>query len=527
MEKLYNRTYWKNAPDNTTPLNAENLDNIEAGIDGLDDRVVELKSDLSEEVTKRNEAISDAVNTEKERAILRENEIEALFTAPTEEAVSKWLDEHPEATTTVQDNSLTIDKMVVGALGYVTPEMFGYVEGEDCSVIIEQMCNQYDTISFNNKTYNFKTPLKLRNNITLIGASKQGTVLYFEDGIDGVQLNHSVCIKNLTISCDGKCILNKTNENTAYNLASVCENIKLIGRSDEAIGMYLYSKKDGVNPYGSYNLTFENIEMRGSFNNAIEFFNDVTTNEQECWTNDVKFMNIFIDKANTVLKSSWNTDVIPLTELASRNERIYLNNVNAQYVSGYTKNIVTGHNLWEFTLDNCRFFDYYHLIYDDVLPYYVFNGKENMCRINLGEQSEINIASTAPLSRYISFINTDNFDVTFYKTVYSLIAQPNRTLFATVKNGNNNVGYLKQIITNNLDTIWDDYSYMAEGGVLEYSARNGLELVIGFETEGGGGVQFYMCTSLATSPVPVLKSRLKYGNKWLRWCNVSVIDGGA
>lgn len=48
MEKLYKRTYWKNAPDKTTPVNAVNLDNIEAGIDGLDDRVIELKSDLSQ-----------------------------------------------------------------------------------------------------------------------------------------------------------------------------------------------------------------------------------------------------------------------------------------------------------------------------------------------------------------------------------------------------------------------------------------------------------------------------------------------
>lgn len=41
--------------------------------------------------------------------------------------IDKWLDEHPEATTTVQDYSLTIDKMVIGTLGYVTPEMFGAV----------------------------------------------------------------------------------------------------------------------------------------------------------------------------------------------------------------------------------------------------------------------------------------------------------------------------------------------------------------------------------------------------------------
>lgn len=44
-----------------------------------------------------------------------------------EEDINKWLNEHPEATTTVQDHSLTIDKMVIGALGYVTPEMFGAV----------------------------------------------------------------------------------------------------------------------------------------------------------------------------------------------------------------------------------------------------------------------------------------------------------------------------------------------------------------------------------------------------------------
>lgn len=39
--------------------------------------------------------------------------------------ITSWMNEHPEATTSVQDHSLTIDKMVVGTLGYVTPQMFG------------------------------------------------------------------------------------------------------------------------------------------------------------------------------------------------------------------------------------------------------------------------------------------------------------------------------------------------------------------------------------------------------------------
>lgn len=43
----------------------------------------------------------------------------------TEQAINKWLDDHPEATTTVADNSLSIVKMIKGTLGYVTPSMFG------------------------------------------------------------------------------------------------------------------------------------------------------------------------------------------------------------------------------------------------------------------------------------------------------------------------------------------------------------------------------------------------------------------
>lgn len=41
--------------------------------------------------------------------------------------IEDWLDNHPEATTTVQDESLTYKKLVTGTLGYVTPEMFGAV----------------------------------------------------------------------------------------------------------------------------------------------------------------------------------------------------------------------------------------------------------------------------------------------------------------------------------------------------------------------------------------------------------------
>lgn len=51
------------------------------------------------------------------------------FAAPTDEqvgsAISEWLDNHPEATTTVQNWSLTAEKFVKGSLGYITPQMYG------------------------------------------------------------------------------------------------------------------------------------------------------------------------------------------------------------------------------------------------------------------------------------------------------------------------------------------------------------------------------------------------------------------
>ena len=45
--------------------------------------------------------------------------------AQTAEAVSDWLDDHPEATTTVEDFSLTANKLVKGTLGWVIPQQFG------------------------------------------------------------------------------------------------------------------------------------------------------------------------------------------------------------------------------------------------------------------------------------------------------------------------------------------------------------------------------------------------------------------
>lgn len=85
---------------------------------------------LSEEIGDEATARKTAITQERNRAIARENEIEGLFALPTQEAVDKWLNEHPEATTTVLDASLGVEKFTEDAKkhvvkDYVTPQMFG------------------------------------------------------------------------------------------------------------------------------------------------------------------------------------------------------------------------------------------------------------------------------------------------------------------------------------------------------------------------------------------------------------------
>lgn len=125
----------------TTGINKEDLLIVEDGqgtkkgtVQQLDEalEVSKLKEDLSNEVTNRNAAVS----TERTRAISVENtkiskpttmdnnkfprakngDVEWVEQGlPTDEqttnAVKGWLDEHPEATTTVQNNTLDIEKM--------------------------------------------------------------------------------------------------------------------------------------------------------------------------------------------------------------------------------------------------------------------------------------------------------------------------------------------------------------------------------------------------------------------------------
>ncbi len=58
MQKIYNRTYWENFPSEKTAIDAMRLNNVEAGIDNLDDRVVAMDA-AKVDLTKANELVKE------------------------------------------------------------------------------------------------------------------------------------------------------------------------------------------------------------------------------------------------------------------------------------------------------------------------------------------------------------------------------------------------------------------------------------------------------------------------------------
>ena len=114
---------------------AEKINKHTTDISILSEDVKNVHTDLNDSVDSLNGSLGTLkadLQDETDRAEAEEARIEALFTAPTQEAVDNWLNTHPEATTTVQDGSLTDSKfsnalMLKTIKDYVTPQMYGGV----------------------------------------------------------------------------------------------------------------------------------------------------------------------------------------------------------------------------------------------------------------------------------------------------------------------------------------------------------------------------------------------------------------
>lgn len=58
MQKIYSRTYWENFPSEKSAVNATHLNNLETGVDNLDDRLVAMDA-AKVDLTKANELVQE------------------------------------------------------------------------------------------------------------------------------------------------------------------------------------------------------------------------------------------------------------------------------------------------------------------------------------------------------------------------------------------------------------------------------------------------------------------------------------
>ena len=150
----------------------------------------------------------------------------------TNNAVMSWLNEHPEATTTVQDHSLNINKMIIGTLGYVTPEMFGAVgDGvtDDAEALTRAIETGYPIKGMKGLKYAVKSQLIFYDNCNienihlLVNAQIESAIKYSK---------RNTIISNVQIECNNMAsygILGSSDEPTDTLKFAIIKNCTVIG----------------------------------------------------------------------------------------------------------------------------------------------------------------------------------------------------------------------------------------------------------------------------------------------------------
>lgn len=136
----------------------------------IDEEIEEIKKDLSEVDSRLSESIED-ISQKVDHGLDNDGIKQRAY-----EATQEWLDEHPEATTTVEDESLGVVKFTSEAKkhvvkDYVTPQMYGAVgDGEhDDTLAIQNAINSNKPVSLPNGIYKITGKVMLNVGTYFVG----------------------------------------------------------------------------------------------------------------------------------------------------------------------------------------------------------------------------------------------------------------------------------------------------------------------------------------------------------------------
>lgn len=287
--------------------------------DGSYPQIVSEMRQLVEQIEGDAETASNAANT----AVAAKNsalEIQQDVHQYTADSIDDWLDQHPEATTTVQDGSLTYKKLVTGTLGFVTPEMFGAVgDGvtDDSDAFIRAIGEGNKIVELEKKTYRIAQSISLQSNTSING---NGATLKI-DASDSVL----TCLN----------VLNCTNVNIC-NLKFASERTK----NESGPPGYTHRSQYGSNVHGIgiTNSSFINIRSCEFINTKSDFWlqnsGDVSYSNSEItidgWTSDNSSMPIYGNKSDNVsIKDAY---LKPAADMSAGDHHFYIGGYNHDWL---------------------------------------------------------------------------------------------------------------------------------------------------------------------------------------------------
>lgn len=231
-------------PDGSTTNDAR-LEDICIGVDGntydspgeaVRGQVSALKSDLTHKIDYPTMSDNDKILRAKDGDV-EWVEVGQPTDEQTESAVNNWLNQHPEATTTVQDGAITESKINTDFLHYikncyVTPEMFG-AKGDgitDDTEPINSALNYASDIGkvlfFQKGVYLVSSTLSIKPNTSIIGLNPRDSTIKLADNSNcdlmcfsgDVFSKSGITIRDITLEGDYEYQTNTKKSLTGYGL---------------------------------------------------------------------------------------------------------------------------------------------------------------------------------------------------------------------------------------------------------------------------------------------------------------------
>lgn len=359
---------------NTTIANGLVLDGLEANGTQEQEEVAkdyynQLEAELLKVANEQKKEIKNIVKSKVDKPSVNDNnkiprakngEVEWVEVGqPTDEqtnsAVTSWLNQHPEATTTVQDGSITEQKISELFFPYIkndyfTPQMFG-AKGDGVTDDTESFKKalKHKCVFIPSGTYIISSTLEVKGHV--FGADETASILKF---INIPADNYALTLKSNFVNMANITIVNEYTddnyENSEYNGIN-CDNVWNLSFSNIQVKRF----KTGINMNNSWNNTFS----------MCSFSKCQTGVLGGSETNNVIFKNCFIKyNKNGVIKKDGTNFVLDGCDLSYNNigfqqEGIGISTVKNCYFEKNVTSISQFYGLKKpdvIHIDNCSFY---------------------------------------------------------------------------------------------------------------------------------------------------------------------------